>query len=201
MYIKSTVKIIAIFILAIVSFLSIAYGMRVAKRIGMNVNPNSIAFVYNAIPLTIIGTASPGALVTVRIPELILSQPVMADEEGRFMVTLNNVERGVYEMIISANKDGSSNEFSQLVGIPESDAVSQITLSEINIPLLPVEPIKKDKADLNDDGQVNFVDLSILLYWWGSTTMYRPYNAGVDLNSDGVVNFKDVSLMLTRRTN
>lgn len=200
MYLKSTVKIITIFILAIVSFLSITYGMRVAKLIGMSVNPNSIAFVYHGIPFTIVGTTSPEALVTVRIPKLILSQPVIADEEGRFMITFNNVERGVYEMIISANKDGSSNEFSQLVGIPESDAVNQITLSEINIPLLPVDPIKKDRADLNNDGQVNFVDLSILLYWWGSTTMHRPYNVEADLNSDGVVNFKDVSLMLTRMT-
>lgn len=201
MYLKSTVKIIIISVLAAASFLSIGYVTHVSKLIGTSVNPNLTTSIYNAIPLTIIGITSPGALVTVRIPELIFSKPVIADKEGRFMVTFNNVERGVYEMVISASKDGSSNEFSQLVGIPESDAVSQITLSEINIPLLPVEPIKKDKADLNDDGQVDLVDLSILLYWWGSTTMHRPYNAEADLNSDGVVNFKDISLMLTWWTN
>lgn len=201
MYLKSTFTIIISSVFAGVSFLFIAYIVYVAEPSGTNAKPDLVAFVYNGIPLTVIGTTSPGALVTVRIPKLILSKPVIADAEGRFLVTFNDIESGVYEMIVSAIKDGSSNEFSKLVGVPKSETIHQVTLSEINIPLLLVEPIKKDMADLNNDGQVNFVDLSILLYWWGSTTMHRPYNAGVDLNSDGIVNFKDVSLLLTRRTN
>lgn len=47
------------------------------------------------------------------------------------------------------------------------------------------------KADTNEDGRVNLVDFSILLYNWGV-----PKNPDVDLNSDGEVNLIDFSIML-----
>ncbi len=159
------------------------------------------ALAYNGISLSVVGTTSPEALVTVRIPKLTLSKPVVADEEGHFIATFNDVPPGVYELFLSAIKDGSSNETSQLLGVPDSPAITQMTVSEINLPLIPVEPIKKEKADINEDGRVNLVDLSILLFYWGSPIRPGPYTKQADLNGDGSINLKDISLMLTRWTN
>ncbi|TSC78550.1 MAG: hypothetical protein G01um101429_726 [Parcubacteria group bacterium Gr01-1014_29] len=130
-----------------------------------------------------------------------LSKPVVADEEGRFIVTFENVEPGVYELFVSAMKDGSANETSQLIGIPDSPAVTQMTVSEINLPLISVRQIKKNKADINDDGRVDMIDISILLFYWGSPIRFGPNSKQADLNGDGVVNLRDVSLMIAHWTN
>ncbi len=146
------------------------------------------------VPLTIIGSTSPEALVTVRIPKLTISQAKHADEDGYFIFTFQNVEPGAYEMMVSAIKNGASGEMSQLVGVPEG--VQYVTLSEIKLPLISQKSIKSEMADLNEDGKVNIVDFSILAYYWG-----RPSPKKGDLNGDGVVNLKDFSLMASRWTN
>lgn len=46
------------------------------------------------------------------------------------------------------------------------------------------------RSDLNQDGKVNLVDFSILLYWWGSA------NPTADINMDGKVNLTDFSIMM-----
>lgn len=159
------------------------------------------ALAYHGISLSIIGTTSPEALVTVRIPKLALSKPVIADEDGHFIATFNDVPPGVYELAVSAIKNGSANETSQLLGVPDSPAVTQMTISEINLPLILSEPINEEKADLNNDGRVNLVDLSILLFYWGSPIRSGPYSKQADLNGDNSINLKDISLMLSHWTN
>jgi chitodextrinase len=54
--------------------------------------------------------------------------------------------------------------------------------------------IVSNNGDLNADGTVNFLDLSILLSHWGSTSATASQG---DINSDGVVNFLDLSIMLS----
>jgi len=50
-------------------------------------------------------------------------------------------------------------------------------------------------GDFNNDGRVNYKDLSVLLYWWGKTgAQIAPY----DLNGDGKIDWKDVSILLYR---
>lgn len=49
-------------------------------------------------------------------------------------------------------------------------------------------------ADSNGDRRINIVDLSILLYWWGSTP--KEVSRGADINKDGQINLKDLSVML-----
>ncbi len=46
------------------------------------------------------------------------------------------------------------------------------------------------RADINNDGKVNMVDFSMLLFHWGSTSTIA------DLNSDGKVNIADFSVLL-----
>lgn len=45
-------------------------------------------------------------------------------------------------------------------------------------------------ADLNQDGKVNLIDFSILLYYWGTS------NTCADQNQDGIVNLVDFSIMM-----
>jgi hypothetical protein len=45
-------------------------------------------------------------------------------------------------------------------------------------------------ADLNQDGKVNLIDFSILLYYWGTN------NPCADQNQDGIVNLVDFSIMM-----
>ena len=156
---------------------------------------------YHGIPVTVFGTTSPDALVTIKVPELTLSVAKTADENGRFIFTFNDVPPGVYMLFVSAMKDGSANETNQLIGVPDSPAVTEMSVSDINLPLDPVKPIKKQKADLDGDGKIDMRDLSILLYHWTSSIFYAPYNKDVDLNGDGVINLKDVSLIISHWTN
>ena len=52
-------------------------------------------------------------------------------------------------------------------------------------------------ADLNNDGKVNLVDFSILLFWWQSR---NPLNPCADINKDGIVNLVDFSIMMFQWT-
>ena len=49
------------------------------------------------------------------------------------------------------------------------------------------------KGDINNDGKINIVDFSIMLYFWNQRS---PKNACADINGDGVVNLFDFSIML-----
>lgn len=49
-------------------------------------------------------------------------------------------------------------------------------------------------ADLNQDGRVDLVDFSILLFWW--ETDGGDSNPPADINQDGVVNLVDFSILL-----
>jgi len=57
------------------------------------------------------------------------------------------------------------------------------------VPILP----KCFVADLNCDGWVDIVDLSVLLYFYGET---GPTIAPYDFNGDGTINLPDISIMM-----
>ncbi|OGY88928.1 MAG: hypothetical protein A2677_02040 [Candidatus Komeilibacteria bacterium RIFCSPHIGHO2_01_FULL_52_14] len=48
-------------------------------------------------------------------------------------------------------------------------------------------------GDLNEDGRINIVDFSILLFYWNQT---NPKNAGADINGSGRVDLTDFSILL-----
>lgn len=77
-------------------------------------------------------------------------------------------------------------------GVPNSEAVSSVTISDINLPITPVKPlIKKQTADLNKDGRINLFDISVLLFYRG-----KPNPEKGDLNNDGVVDLHDFAQFL-----
>lgn len=49
------------------------------------------------------------------------------------------------------------------------------------------------RSDLNNDGRINLVDFSILLFSWNKT---NPTNPKADINKDGIVNLIDFSILL-----
>jgi len=59
-------------------------------------------------------------------------------------------------------------------------------------PKLPPPPVRPPAfVDLNGDGRVDLIDLSILLYNWGEPKDSRP-----DFNRDGIVDLVDFSIMM-----
>src|SRR3989344_712514 len=48
-------------------------------------------------------------------------------------------------------------------------------------------------GDLNNDGKVNIIDFSVLLFFWNQRS---PKNPCTDINKDGIVNIFDFSIML-----
>jgi len=58
---------------------------------------------------------------------------------------------------------------------------------------LQIIPECSPHGDINNDGYVDIVDFSILLYFWGQT---NPSNPCADINRDGIVDIIDFSIML-----
>ena len=76
---------------------------------------------------------------------------------------------------------------------PESDAGSGVPSNLTGSTTTP-PPTTTTPGDLNGDGTVNILDLSILLTNWGKTGATAAQG---DLNSDGTVNALDLSILLT----
>jgi len=57
----------------------------------------------------------------------------------------------------------------------------------------PVKPLPKS-ADLNSDGYINLIDMSIMIIHM----MMAPYDQRYDLNVDGFVNISDLSILLSQ---
>jgi len=79
---------------------------------------------------------------------------------------------------------------------PLSETLGFVINDKIGITATPsVRPsyVCDSKGDFNRDGRVNLIDLSIVLYSWGRTTL--P-NSCVDLNNDKRVNISDLSILL-----
>lgn len=91
--------------------------------------------------------------------------------------------------ILSCNSDCTSN-VSQCVL-----ALSPSSIGRFFPPILfPPKPLLPT-GDFNGDGFINFIDLSILLYWFEKTGQEIIL---FDLNQDEKINYVDVSILLYR---
>jgi len=156
------------------------------------------------IPLPVVGGGSGGGPVNVRKSQVIFSgvagsynsvvvledgkikDTEMASRDGSFRVVITGLNGGAYNFSVYARDDNNKLSDSQsfYTKIDESETkefkgIKLFTKKAVNM------------ADINEDGKVNLVDFSILLYWFG-----KPLNdKGVDLNGDGEIDLSDFSIL------
>jgi len=127
--------------------------------------------------LDISGQTAPQSQVFTHIESSELVKTATSTEEGDWEVEVDTgiLEEGTHTTRAKAKTSGGlESSFSQVLAFYIGEKVPGVVLS----------------ADLNQDGKVNLIDFSILLYWWGKE------NSSVDLNQDGKVNLPDFSIML-----
>ncbi len=133
--------------------------------------------------LTIFGQTAPNSDVTINVNSLVPHFfQVPSDSGGAYLFNLNTsiLEYGDHS---AKSKSEYSNEISQF-GKLAYFKVGDTTIEKGGEPVIV-------RADLNQDGNVNIVDFSILAYWYKKAT--PP--AYVDLNTDGAVTVVDFSIM------
>jgi len=74
-----------------------------------------------------------------------------------------------------------------------NDGFATNILSEIIPTNISLSKPKNKTADINNNGKVDLVDVSILLNNWGT-----PKNQSADLNGDNKINAKDLSILLSK---
>lgn len=107
-----------------------------------------------------------------------------------FLYTPSSSSVASVRLQVVAHGDGLTAYYDNAQMFPESDAGTGVA-SESTTPTVPPTTIL---GDLNGDGVVNALDLSILLSNWGKTGATAAQG---DLNGDGVVNALDLSILLT----
>ncbi|MDP3963900.1 MAG: hypothetical protein Q8Q39_05390 [bacterium] len=144
------------------------------------------AFLGEGEALEVFGQASPGSIVEVRIspriagaivPEDILNHQVTAGQDGKWRAEIqtDSLFLDTYEVRARALlPDPGWSIFSTTMIISAGGALSAC-----------------QRADINRDGRVGFVDFSILLFEWGRS------GSPADINLDDRVNLVDFSIMLT----
>jgi len=137
-------------------------------------------------PIRASGEAAPGSKVEVQIlpiisgnvlAEEIVKQEVVVDTQGRWTASISaaNLILDTYQIRARAYLEQTGYSiFGQEIILTREGSADFCR-----------------RSDVNDDGRVNFVDFSILLFNWGGQ------NARVDINQDGKINLADFSIMLT----
>lgn len=130
--------------------------------------------------LKIFGQTIPQKTVEVHISSSETVKKILSDKKGLWNLPLDtgNLEKGSHQTKarVWLNKKEKSG-FSQVLSFNIGKALVK-----------PESPCSK--SDLNKDGEVNLIDFSIMLYWWGK------HNAPADLNGDDMVNLVDFSILL-----
>ena len=120
-----------------------------------------------------------------------------SDKFGYWAYDLNSgiLERGDHTMKSQTiTPDNLKSPFSESVAFKVGDTdVLAGKLTSILKPSLPVAPVCSKRGDINNDGKINIVDFSIMLYFWNQRS---PKNPCADINGDGVANLFDFSIML-----
>jgi len=126
------------------------------------------------------GQVFPESIVKIFISPDDKFKDTTATSEGKWFYDLDTSSFGEKEYrarVMALSQTGEQSPFSQTLAFSV---------------LKPVRPSCRG-ADLNFDGQVDLIDFSILLFFWGET---NPSNRCADINSDGIVNIVDFSVMM-----
>ncbi len=146
--------------------------------------------------ITFFGYTYPASVLHVMInSDTEIADTVKANALGRWKYALNsdNLEKGEHaakSQTETAQKIVSP--FSETLGfrVGDADVAFGAGIRPASRPL--AERCGKN-GDLNNDGKVNIIDFSIMLFFWNQR---NPKNACADANRDGIVNLFDFSIML-----
>jgi hypothetical protein len=134
--------------------------------------------------LNILGITAPQSDVSIFInssPQII--RETQAGDDGVWFYAFNTLplEEGSYSVRVRATcPEGLQSPFSGALAFTVGEKVPEIIYPQIIYP----------QADLNEDGRINLIDLSILLFWWGK------FDPRVDQNGDKIINLIDFSIMM-----
>ena len=128
--------------------------------------------------LDIFGYSAPKSEIDIFIDSLAnISKKTQADADGQWFYSFDSSvlkNEGYYNIKVKAVfPDGLISDFSKI----------------LQFYLIRIRPLCAG-ADLNQDGQVDMVDFSILLYWWETD------DDCADQNNDGTVDLTDFSIMM-----
>ncbi len=151
---------------------------------------------YNTQPsIVLIGQTKPEATITVVNKGITFK--TVADEKGCFEKELFNIDADHPNIVtLYAEKNGIQGK-KKVLTLSFPIDVETLTVSGIilDIPKSVAEittPSCNNSGDLNDDGEINFKDLSTFLFYWGTS------RCEADLNRNHRVDFGDLSILLNR---
>lgn len=149
-------------------------------------------------PIGFLGTAAPGALVTIFVDgETALQGFSGADGRFGFLFNTRGLARGAHTAYAVATHRGIRSAQSETLTFAVGD---RAVPREPGVPVVlpPVAPPGRAlciRADFNCDGRVNLIDLSIMLFWWGKPLTPAAAER-IDLIADGVINLFDFSVVV-----
>jgi hypothetical protein len=133
--------------------------------------------------ITLLGTTSPSSAVHVY---------VSSAEEKQFDTQSTTVGAWSRQILASDLLAGTHTARSKAVDGEGGISAYSDTVTFTLAAATPTGPTYI-RPDLNEDGKVDLIDFSILLYYWGQRS---PSHPKVDINQDSVVNIIDFSIML-----
>jgi len=140
--------------------------------------------VHQGTPIEVFGHIFPFSRVSLFLDSLV-QQFVFAKQNGvwQFILDTSTLEFGQHTIQAKAvSPDGVQSEFSETKSF-------EIIEPGVPIDIPPEELAICPFGDLNGDGEVDMIDLSILLFWW------ERWDACPDQNNDGIVDMVDVSIL------
>ncbi len=138
--------------------------------------------------IVLFGRTTPNAEVSISVHSSVeMFFKRLADASGAYLFRINTLplEYGAHAAKTKSARDEELSSFSQSVGF---------TVGIKNIASLSQPGVHQQwsKGDVNKDGRVNLVDLSIVAYWYKNAS----YPKHLDLNGDGHVNLVDLSILM-----
>ncbi|MDP3993778.1 MAG: dockerin type I domain-containing protein [bacterium] len=141
--------------------------------------------------LTASGYTMPNAEVSIWVDSKI-ARSANSNQAGFWNGIINTsaLALGKHEIKVQARQGTNTSQFSILLEF-EVDPEKSVPTPPPKAPGVPGAPAQR--SDLNEDGRVNLVDFSILLYHW-----QRPAGSSLtaDINKNGFVDLIDFSIMM-----
>jgi hypothetical protein len=133
---------------------------------------------------SLLGSAQPGANITILSQSGKEVAKVTADANGRFIQNFSsdNLPEGLYTFTVRSDLHGRVSEWSQ----PISVRVGKRTVET------PAPTSCPAASDFNHDCHVNLVDFSILIYWFDHPNPPPE----IDLNQSGTIDLADFSILM-----